>query len=363
VRPWQLWTLDGKPAEDTLEIVSQLESVLRSYPDHVGANHYYIHAVEASPNPERALPSAQRLQTLVPDAGHLVHMPAHIYQRTGDFDKAAAANIAAIRVDRGYMQRSGTEGTIYDMMYFTHNLHFLVMACSMQGNSKCAIETVNDMANHVAPGVKDMPMLEGFASWQPLTLARFQRWDDVLALPAAGPSQTIHAGAWHYARGLAFLAKGQIAKAQEERRALVAIIEKVPKDAPYGLNQVKTVMKVAIDVLDGKIVAAQGNQSAALDYYRKAIAQQDKLAYNEPQDWYYPVRETLGAALLQSGDVAGAEAVFREDLKQNPRNGRSLYGLSKALEAQKKNTDAAWVQKQFEAAWAQADIQPNLAEY
>jgi len=363
VRPWQLWTLDGRPAEDTEAIVTQLETVLRAYPDHVGANHYYIHAVEASPHPERALPSAERLTTLVPAAGHLVHMPSHIYQRTGDFDKAAAANVAAIRADRAYVERTGTQGSMYDMMYFTHNLHFLTMACSMQGNSKCAIETVAEMAKHVAPGVKEMSILEWFLAWQPFTLARFQRWNEILSLPAPDGSLTMDPGAWHYARGLAFLAKGDKQQAQAERVALGAIVDKTPEDAPYGLNHAKPVLTIAAEVLDGKISAANGDRAGAAEYYRKAIGLQDQLNYDEPQDWYYPVCETLGALLLNGGDAGGAEAVFRADLERNPRNGRSLYGLSKALQAQKKTVESEWVETQFQVAWAQADVQPNLAEF
>jgi tetratricopeptide (TPR) repeat protein len=363
LNPWRLWSSDGTPADGTTEIVATLETVLRSYPDHVGANHYYIHAVEASPHPERALPSAQRLQTLVPDAGHLVHMPAHIYQRTGDFDMAASANVAAIKADRSYVERTNTQGSLYDMMYFSHNLHFLTMACAMEGRSQCAIDKSREMVLHVAPNVKEMPMLEGFMSWLPFMLARFQQWDEVLRMPQPDASLAIQTAAWHYARGLAYVAKGDKQKAQTERDALASIVAKTPEDAPYGLNHAKGVMQVAEAVLDGKIAAANGNKAAALADYRKAITLQDQLAYDEPQDWYYPVRETLGAALLTSGNAVEAEAVFREDLKQNPRNGRSLYGLSKALAAQNKTTDAAWVQKQFEAAWTQADVQPSLTDY
>jgi len=363
LRPWQLWTLDGQPAEDTLEIVAQLETVLRAYPNHVGANHYYIHAVEASPYSERALPSAQRLQTLVPDAGHLVHMPAHIYQRTGDFQQAANANVAAIKADRAYVERTGTQGSLYHMMYYTHNLHFLTMACAMQGNSKCAIDVSREMVLHVAPGVKEMPMLESFLSWLPFMLARFHQWDEILRMREPDPSLAIESAAWHYARGLAYLAKDQPQRAAAQSQALAAIIAKTPEDAPYGLNHAKTVMQVAAAVLDGRMAAAAGNTQLALAEYRKAVGLQDQLRYDEPQDWYYPARETLGAALLASGDAVAAERIFREDLAQNPRNGRSLYGLSKSLEAQKKTTEAAWVQTQFEAAWVQADVQPNLAQY
>lgn len=363
LNPWLLWTADGRPADGTTEIVAQLEAVLRAYPNHVGANHFYIHAVEASPNPERALPSAARLQTLVPDAGHLIHMPAHIYQRTGGFQDAANSNVAAIKADRAYVERTGTQGSLYDMMYYTHNLHFLTMACAMQGNSKCAIDTSQEMVRHVSPAVKEMPMLESFVAWLPFMLARFQRWSDILALPRPDLSLSIDSGAWHYARGLAFTAKADSKSALSERDALSAIVAKMPEDAPFGLNHAKTALQVAAAVLDGKMAAAAGNTAAALADYRKAVTLQDQLKYDEPQDWYYPVRETLGAALLNSGDAAAAAAVFREDLQQNPRNGRSLYGLSRSLEAQKKSADAAWVQSQFQAAWAQADVQPNLADY
>ncbi|HZD32520.1 MAG TPA: hypothetical protein VE779_12765, partial [Candidatus Angelobacter sp.] len=358
LNPWMLWTSDGQPAEGTNEIIVQLESVLRAYPNHVGANHFYVHAVEASPHPERALPSAARLQTLVPDAGHLVHMPAHIYQRTGDFQDAANANVAAIKADRAYVERTHTQGSLYDMMYYTHNLHFLAMACAMQGNSKCAIGTSREMVRHVSPGIKQMPMLESFLAWEPFMLARFQHWDDILMLPAPDASLDIDTGSWHYARGLALIFKGDLKQAQAERSALGAIIDRTPEDATYGLNHAKTVMQVAAAVLDGKMATAAGDHSSALTDYGNAITLQDQLKYDEPQDWYYPVRETLGATLLASGDAAAAEAIFRQDLQLNPRNGRSLYGLSKALEAQKKTSEAAWVQSQFAAAWAQSDIQP-----
>jgi tetratricopeptide (TPR) repeat protein len=249
------------------------------------------------------------------------------------------------------------------MTYFTHNLHFLALACSMQGNSKCALENAAEMARHVSPGVKEMPMLEWFLAWQPLTLVRFQKWNDILALPQPDPSPTMDSGAWHYARGQAYLAQGNKEKTQAERKALAAIISKTPEDAPYGFNHAKTVLTIAADILDGKIATADGDWASAADRYRKAVALQDQLNYDEPPDWYYPVRETLGAALLMGGDAVAAEAVFRADLERNPRNGRSLYGLSKSLEAQKKTTEAAWVQTQFKAAWVQADVQPDLAEY
>jgi tetratricopeptide (TPR) repeat protein len=360
LRPWHLWSNDGKPAEDTEEIISRLNSVLISYPNHVGANHFYIHALEPSPHPERALPSAGRLATMVPSAGHLVHMPSHIYDRTGDFALAVAANQAAVQADHAYIERSGTQGSMYDMMYFTHNMHFLATECGMEGNSVCAIDTSNKMAEHVAPGVKQMPMLEDFLTWQPFMLARFARWDEILKQPMPQATQTINAAAWHYARGLAYASKRDRKNLIAERDSLTAIVDKVPADVPFGLNLAKPVLSIAVEILDGKLAALDGNMAVAEQHYRKAIVLQDQLNYDEPADWYYPVRETLGATLLLNGDASAAEVVFRDDLTRNPRNGRSLYGLWKSLEAQKRASEATWVQGQFIQAWAHADVQPNL---
>lgn len=363
LRPWQLWTNTGKPAPGTEEIVARLETVLRAYPNHVGANHFYIHAQEASPHPERALPSADRLGTMVPSAGHLVHMPSHIYARTGDYDLAAAANVAAVKADRAYIERTGTQGSIYDMMYFSHNLHFLATACSMEGNAACAIGNANQLAEHVMPGVKQMPMLEDFLSWQPFMLARFGQWDAIMKQPMPDASQPVNSAAWHYARGLAYANKRDAQSLAAETKAVSDIVDKLPADRPYGLNSAKPVLTIAVEVLDGKLAAVNGDSSAAIGHYGNAIALQDQLNYDEPADWYYPVRETLGAALLSNGDASAAEAVFREDLVRNPRNGRSLYGLWKALEAQQRVSEAAWAKLQFDQAWTHADVQPNLAEY
>jgi tetratricopeptide (TPR) repeat protein len=290
-------------------------------------------------------------------------MPAHIYARTGDYEQGATANVAAVKADLAYIERTGTQGSMYDMMYFTHNLHFLSQACAMEGNSKCALENVNRMVEHVAPEVKAMPMLEWFLAWQPLMMARFQQWDAILKLPSPDSALTMDTAAWHYARGVAFLSKRQGPQAQAELDALTTLAANTPADLPYGLNTAKNVLAVAIEVLAGKLAAANGDAPAAIAHYRKAVAAQDLLNYDEPPDWYYPVRETLGAALLAQGDAASAEGVFREDLARNPRNGRSLYGLHKSLQAQQHDAAAAWVQLQFNDAWTKADVQPNLAVY
>ncbi len=363
LRPWQLWSNDGKPAPDTEEILARLETVLRSYPNHVGANHFYIHAQEASPYPERALPSADRLGAMVPAAGHLVHMPSHIYSRTGDYAQAAAANVAAIEADSAYVERTGTQGSIYDMMYFTHNIHFLASACGMEGNSACALENAGRMVQHVTPGLKQMPMLEDFLAYQPFMLARFAKWDAILSGPLPDAKQRNNSAAWHYARGLAYARKGDAGNLAVERKALADIVDNLPEKAHYGLNAAKPVMTIAVEILDAKTATLNGDKAAAMAHYRKAVALQDQLNYDEPADWYYPVRETLGAAMLLNGDPDGAELVFREDLARNPRNGRSLYGLWKALEQQKRASEAAWAKSQFEQAWAHADVELNLADY
>ena len=363
LHPWRLWSNDGKPGPDTEEITKRLEAVLRAYPDHIGANHFYIHAEEASPHPERALPSADRLQTLAPAAGHLVHMPSHIYSRTGDYQKAVASNIAGTKADERYVEQTGTHGSLYHMMYFTHNLHFLSAACAMEGNSACALANADKMVQHVTPGVKQMAMLEGFLAWQPFMLARFGKWEAILDAPEPDAALAINDCAWHYARALAYANKNDARNLAAERKELEELVDKLAPEAPFGLNLAKPVMMIAIEVLDGKAAALNGDADAALSHYRKAVTLQDELKYDEPPDWYYPVRETLGAALLLNGNARGAELVFREDLVRNPRNPRSLDGLSKALEQQKRSSEAEWVKSQFAQAWAHADVELNLADY
>lgn len=363
LNPWHLWTLDGKPAEGTEDILTALEAVLRAYPEHVGANHFYIHALEASPYPERALQSAARLGGMTPAAGHLVHMPGHIYIRTGDYAGAVKANLAAAAADRDYIKRTGTAGSMYDMMYYSHNLHFLAAACSMQGNFACARQAADRLVEHVAPGVKQMAMLEWFLPWQPFVLVRFSHWDDILAASAPDPSLRLTAAAWHYARCLAFIGKGQESSANSERQALAETIGKTTPDSPYGYNSAKSVLELAAAILDGKLAAAGGNLPGAVVFYAKAVAAQDRLNYDEPPDWFYPARETLGAALLANGNAAEAENVFRQDLARNPRNGRSLFGLWKALAAQNKTDDSAWVEREFNTAWQQADVALKLSDF
>ena len=362
LRPWQLWSLAGKPAPGTQEIVAVLESVLARDPYHPGANHYYIHVMEASPYPERALPSAERLNTLVPAAGHLVHMPAHIYMRTGDYAAAAKSNAAAAEVDRVYIHSTGVQG-VYPLMYYGHNLHFLCAAQAMQGRFADAKQAADQLAELIAAAVKEMPMVEFFLSTPTLVLLRFQRWNDILQAPAPDPNLPITNLTWHFARGVAYAATGDRQNAETERKAFASAEKALPADTLFSAtNKSGPVLRLAATVLDARIAAAKGERKQAVAYWRKAVAAQDALAYDEPPAWYFPVRESLGGVLLLDGQYGEAEKVFREDLKRNPRNGRSLFGLLESLKAQKKMVDAGWVQKELAAAWQNADTQLRVED-
>jgi tetratricopeptide (TPR) repeat protein len=360
LRPWKLWSPDGKPAAGTEEVVRVLESVLRRHPDHPGANHYYIHAVEASPHPERALPSARRLATLVPAAGHLVHMPAHVYMRVGDYEAAARANEQAIAVDRAYLKASGAKG-VYPLMYFSHNIHFLAVARATQGRFADAKKAADELAAHVGPHVKDMPMLEGFLPTRTLVLVRFRRWDEVLSAPRPDPKLLVTTALWHFARGMAYAARGKLEDAAREQTAFLAARDAVPAEATYSdWNTARSVLEVAEAVLGARIAVSRKDRKSAIEILKKAVKAEDALHYGEPPDWFLPTRETLGGVLLQDGDAARAEQVFRADLERNRLNGRSLFGLAACLKAQKKGHAARLVQLEFQRAWKRAD--PKLLQ-
>ncbi len=359
--PWQLWTKDGRPAEGTTEIVAVLESALKLAPDHIGANHLYIHAVEASKNPGRAMESANRLGRLAPNAGHLVHMPSHIYIRTGDYEAAAKANEAAAEVDRAYIKATGARG-MYPAMYYSHNLHFQVESYNRMGRYAEAKRAATQLVDNVRGHLKDMPMLEGFLPSAFFVDLRFNRWDDVLNSPAPGKETPITGALLHYARGVAFAAKGKVAEAENERRLFVDASKSVSGETPFGLNTAASVFRIAGHVLDARIAAAKGDRRAAVEHWRKAVAAQDDLNYDEPPGWYYPVRESLGAALLMAGDAAEAEIVFRKDLEDNPRNGRSLFGLAESLKKQGKAQDSRQARDEFEKAWKNADVKLKIED-
>ncbi|HEX5834950.1 MAG TPA: alpha/beta fold hydrolase [Pyrinomonadaceae bacterium] len=354
LRPWKLWSLDGKPAEETLEIVAVLESVLRRNPNHTGANHYYIHAVEASNNAERALPSAARLGKLAPKAGHLVHMPSHIYIRTGDYAEAAQSNVDAIAADREYITKTGAQG-LYTMMYYNHNIHFLASASALKGRYADSIKAARELETNVAPHLKAMPMLEMFRPYPIVSQVRFNRWDDVLKEPKPDEALKITTGFWHFARGSAYAATNQPDKADAELKALQAVAKTIPADAPLGNNVAVNVMKVADLALAGKIAFARGDKQTAFRLLNEAAAAEHATSYNEPADWDLPVGEVLGGLLLSSGEYAAAEKAFRDELKRHPRNGRALFGLAESLKQQGNKSSAQMVWREFEEAWKDAD--------
>ncbi len=360
--PWKLWTPSGEPAANTLEIVAVLESVLKRDPDHPGANHFYIHAVEASTRPERALPSAARLEKLVPAAGHLVHMPAHVYVRTGDYVAAEKANAVAAEADRAYIRETGAQG-MYAVMYYNHNVHFESYAAMMAGRYAPARRAGDQLFEGVLPVVSMDPMLEGFLCQPAFVALRFGKWDDIRKMPDPGPKLPLAHAVWLYARAMAAAAQGDLPGAATLEKQFVLAREAVPAASMAGpQNSSAAVLAVAGFVLDARIAEAQKDRVAAIAFWRKAVDAEDALAYDEPPGWYYPVRESLGAALLAEGQAAEAENVFRADLEIHPRNGRALYGLAKSLEAQKKDADAAWARARFEAAWKDADTPVRLEE-
>jgi tetratricopeptide (TPR) repeat protein len=360
LHPWKLWTLDGKPGEDTLEIVAVLESVLRRNPNHTGANHYYIHAVEASTSADRALPSAERLGKIAPKAGHLVHMPSHVYIRTGNYTKAAQANVDAIAVDREYMTQTGAQG-LYTLMYYNHNIHFLASASAHKGRYADSIKAARELEASVAPNLKAMPMLEAFRPYPIVSLVRFGRWDEILKEPKPDEALKMTTAFWHFARGSAYVATNQLENAAGEYWALQAIVKTVPADAPWGNNTAGNVLKIADLTLAGKLAFARSARQEAFDLLHKAAAAEDATYYNEPADWDLPVREVLGALLLSSGDAAGAEKVFREELRRHRGNGRALFGLAESLKAQGNSREAQQVTKDFQQAWKDADVKLTVA--
>jgi tetratricopeptide (TPR) repeat protein len=369
LNPWQYWSKDGKPAPGTEEIVSVLESVLRRNPDHIGANHYYIHAVEASLHPEWALPSAQKLKVLAPAAGHLVHMPAHIDIRSGNYEAAARSNAYAAEADRELFKVAGQQG-MYPMMYYSHNLHFLAVAHSMQGRYEDSKRAADQLYAHLieylhaaGPMLDPMvPMIDSFTPTPTLIMVRFKRWDDLLKAPAPDQKLVVSTALWRFGRAMAFASTGKLDSAEKERTDLLNAVKAIPVDRPYGLNTVAAVFSIPQNVLSARIAAAKNDRKGAIEFLKKAVEAEDKLNYSEPEDWYIPVRESLGSELMLNRDFAGAEKVFRAELARHFRNGRALFGLMESLRAQGKKEAAAQIQMEFEAAWKNAEVKPRIED-
>jgi len=366
--PWDYWTRDRAPKPETEEILTALRFVIARDPEHPGANHFYIHAVEAGPTPEAGLPSADRLLNYAPNAGHLVHMPAHIYVRVGQYADAEVANERAARADLSYIRHCRAQG-FYPGAYYPHNLHFLWWVQLFQGRSADTWRTARRSAEYALENYCGLSKaVEGprqrHLPW--LTLARFGKWDEVLAV--AQPPDTndflVDRAVWHFTRGLAFVAKKDTASAEREQIALAAI---AASDAARKLSSpvfpVADTLAVPALWLAGKVSGAKGDRRSMIEQLEKAVTAADAIPYMEPSYWPIPVRPALGAALLQSGDAARAEQVFREDVKRWPRNGWSLFGLEQSLRAQNKTQQADDVRRQFNEAWARADVKLELAWY
>jgi len=354
---WKLWSLDGKPAARTEEIVAVLESVLARDPNHLGANHYYIHTLEASPAPARALPSAVRLETLAPAAGHLSHMPAHIYARTGDQAAAARANETGANADREYFKIASSDG-FYGLAYFNHNLHFLADSEMMRGRLAGARKAAGEVAERLAPHTGMMPMVESLITMKTAVLLRFGRHDEILALAPPPTDHRVEVAWWHFARGVALARTSRTSDAVAERALMVETAAKIPEGALFGgtgLESATHILALATTVLDARIAWARKSPADAIRLWTGAVAAADKVPYDEPPVFFYPVRESLGAALLLSGMAPAAERVFREDLARHPRNARALFGLYQAVVMQGRSEDAKWVKQAFDEAWKDAD--------
>jgi tetratricopeptide (TPR) repeat protein len=360
LNPWKYWQPDGTPAEGTLEIVAVLEHVLTQRPMHIGANHYYIHAVEASPHPEKALASAKRLETLAPSAGHLVHMPAHTYIRTGNYLDAARVNRDAARADER-LAKAGSPAPFYLIGYYGHNLHFLAISNAFAGNSRGAIAAANKLYDVEAPRIKQVPFVDPFLFTPALMLVQFGRWDDVLASPEPAFEAPITTAIWHLARAIAFAGKGRSDDAQSERAKFLEATTVLTKTVEYGNNDAAGLAAVARPYLDGRLAMMAGDNAGAIVFLRQAVAAEDALAYDEPPGWYLPSRNALGVALVRSGDFVAAAQVFREELAVHPESGRALFGLRTALFGQGRDKDAAALDQRIRQAWRGADVELSVA--
>jgi tetratricopeptide (TPR) repeat protein len=357
---WMLWKRDGQPEEGTMEAVQALESVLKHDPDNIGANHFYIHALEQSPHPEQAMASAHRLADLAPGAGHLVHMPAHIYIRTGDYHAASVSNKQAMGADQGYIEKFHVE-SMYSM-YYTHNMHFLAVSSSMEGDFASANRVAAKITQDITPAVKEHPEEQYFLLTQMFVLVRFRRWAEVEQLPEPDKKwDQVHA-IWRFARGMAYSSEGQADKADAERAAFVAETKAIPAKVEFGYNTAGQIFEIATGMLDASIARGHQDYKLAASLLAKAALAEDALNYDEPPDWYLPPRESLGAVLFLDGQPSQAEAVFREELQQHARNPRALFGLAECLHAQGKASEEDAVRKEFKEGWKHADTELRMED-
>ena len=356
--PWNYWAEDGNPKPDTIKVIRTLENVLEKAPDHPLAIHLYIHAVEASSSPERAEAAADRLGALVPGAGHLVHMPAHIYWRVGRYNDASEANIRAAEVDEEYIAQCNAQG-FYPALYYPHNIHFLWAASTMEGRSSLSIESALKVAKYVGPEqIRQFPVVEFFHTVPLLSYVRFGKWEEILNYSTPAPEFKYSLGIYHYARGIALSTLGRKEDALKELSYIKPL-----KDTQEISNLVKAgqpsrkLLEIAENLLQGQIDFMEGDFEASINNFKKAVALQDDLPYTEPPFWYYPTRQSLGRVLIEAGKLEEAEAVFKKDLEGYPRNGWSMFGLYKVLEIQGKTEEAKQYKDKFDIIWQLSDIE------
>ncbi|WP_246373151.1 hypothetical protein [Marilutibacter spongiae] len=357
--PWAYWEAGGAPGANTTAILDAFEAVLARNPAHIGAAHYYIHAVEASPDPARAERHADRLATLAPGSGHLVHMPAHVYIRVGRYHDATLSNFAATSADEAFLSVCRGSNGVYPLGYVPHNWHFATLTAGLHGSSTLALQAAAQTARRADPSQLDaMNFMQQFVVAPLMTQVRFGRWDDILATSAAPAEAPYPTAIWHFARGMARVRTGALEEARIELEALRAIAADPAMAALvlWDINGADRVLAVAEAMLRGELALAAGDRDVGIAALREAAAVEDGLNYNEPADWPLPVRPYLGAALLDAGRATDAAAVYREDLVAYPENGWSLRGLALAEQARGDAAAAAAAQRRFDTAWQWADV-------
>jgi tetratricopeptide (TPR) repeat protein len=356
--PWNYWSDATTPRPEIAPVIAQLETVIARNPRHPLALHLYIHAMEASATPEKAEAASDTLLTVAPGSGHLVHMPAHIYWRIGRYNDAAKANIEAAKVDEAYIAACNAQG-FYPAMYYPHNIHFLWAAASMQGQGAVSIEAARKVAANVRlEQIDQFPTVEFFHTIPLLSLVQFGRWDEILAQPQPRADLAYSNAIWRYARGIAFAAKGDVKAAKAEQALLVPL---KANDKVMNLDgndyPASALLSIADNLLLGEIANASNDSKTAIARFTAAVAGQDALPYTEPPFWYYPTRQSLGAALIKAKKYTEAQAVYEKDLQQYPHNGWSTFGLIQALDGQKKTAEADMHREHFKAMWQFADVE------
>jgi tetratricopeptide (TPR) repeat protein len=358
LRPWNYWTRDGAPYDDTQEILGALKDALARNPNHPGALHYWVHVWEPTDTPERAEAEADRLLPAMPGVGHMVHMPAHIYMRVGRHADVVKSNQMAALADEDYISQCKAQG-IYPLAYYPHNVHFIWMGATATGQSKLAIDSAKKVAGTIPKeALGQMPILQGFVVVPYWALVQFSKWDEILADKGPAHATPFTRGAWRYARAMALVGKGRLAEADKELALLKKIVAdpSLKSQVTFSNNTGYAILRIAPEVIAGELAARRRQWDAALLHLERGVRYEDSLIYQEPADWHSPVRHSLGAVLLKAGRPDEAEAVYWQDLKINAENGWSLHGLMLALEAQGKKDGAALVRKRFEKVWKDADF-------